>query len=308
MRAAVEKYVNQKWDDLNSAVDVEYAMQNCYNELIASLRIDLGILYDVNSEFEVYQHYNEPPNLLEVLYHNYLIGKDVELLIRDKGFYGEKFFDNPDFFIWPEKEKTPNNNELLIINNEDVQSQDPIFRLLEKDFSDISAIFFDYACKKQLLRKISFRNTDRVINSDNSDTQIDPSSQITQHQLEPRNVFNNVPIEKVRAFFGNLCDDDKLVLTECELDLFISRAFQGASTIEKQTLNTAFVNKTSIVKLFHLFYIACTNNQKFEPRKNCIEKYRRLLSDNFTNWEQAGKVTNFSRNRMHQWGETKTIG
>ena len=306
MREAVEKFVNQKWDELNSAVDVEYAIRHCYHELMASIRFDLGIDWDVYSEYEVYCHWDDKPHLLEVLYHRYLIGKDIELLIREESFYANNFIDNPVFFILPVIETMPNDKEVdeppIISDNNYKHSQVPIFRLSENDFTEISASFFEYVCKKQLLRKLSFRHTNRDVDLVN---QIDQSPQFIQHQLEARNVFNNVRIEKVRAFFGQLCDDDKLVLTEAELGNFISRAFHGDLSIEKQTLNTSLTKKTMIVKLFHLFYQKSIANFSYEPRRHCIEKYVELLTDNFYNYEYAIVSKNFSRSPKHSiWRES----
>ena len=234
--------------------------------------------------------------LLPILYHNYLIGKDVELLIREESFYANNFIDNPVFFILPVIEKIHDDKEVK-------QSQVPIFRLSENDFKEISTRFFEFVCKEELVRKISLRHRNKDVDLVN---QIDQSRQFTQHQFEARNVFNNVPLEKVIAHFKQLCEKDRLVLTELQFNNFINRAFLGNTSIEKQSFDTSKVSKTKIIKLFHVFYQKCDIKWDYEKPNIHITKYVKLLTDNFSNWEYKSVSDNFSRtgNRTPYWDET----
>jgi hypothetical protein len=242
------------------------------------------------------------------------MGENVEMIIKSEEFY--RIFHKDDELLFQkvvahgdidtDKVNVELDAKMNEGGNHDVEFppfENYQFCLSKELYDEIYIDTFNFICLKEVLRAIQKHIENLELN--NKQNPIAPNTSLENDNSN--NVFNNVRIEKVRAFFGQLCDDDNLVLTEAELGFFISRAFHGDLSIEKQTLSTALIKKTMIVKLFHLFYQECTNNSKFEPRKNCIEKYKRLLTDNFTNWDQAGEVTNFSRNTVHKWGE-KMLG
>jgi len=296
MRAAVEEYVNQKLIELNmeidSAVDRDYA--------VGFFKIQLKKYNSILS--------NNRGSASQYIYHKYLMGENVEMIIKSEEFYRIFYPDNKLLFhkvvahgdIDTDKVNVELDAKMNEGGNHDAEFppfENYQFCLSKELYDEIHIDTFDFICLKEVLRAIEKHIENLELN--NKQNPIVPNTSLENDNSN--NVFNNVRIEKVRAFFGQLCDDDKLVLTEAELGFFISRAFHGDLSIEKQTLSTALIKKTMIVKLFHLFYQECTNNSKFEPRKNCIEKYKRLLTDNFTNWDQMGEVTNFSRNTVHNW-------
>jgi hypothetical protein len=293
MRAAVEEYVNQKLIELNlkidSAVDRDYA--------VGFFKIELKKFNSILS--------NNGGSASQYIYHKYLMGENVEMIIKSEEFYRIFYPDNELLFqkvvahgdIDTDKVNVELDAKMNEGGNRDAEFppfENYQFCLSKGLYDEISIDTFDFICLKEVLRAIQKHIENLELN--NKQNPIVPNTSLENDNSN--NVFNNVRIEKVRAFFGQLCDDDKLVLTEAELGNFISRAFHGDLSIEKQTLKTTHIKKVHIINLFHRFYKKCKGDWKLEYRRNCIEKYKGLLTENFTNWEQAGKLNNFSRDIM----------
>ena len=121
------------------------------------------------------------------------------------------------------------------------------------------------------------------------------------------NIFNSMPLDEVRRWFMQLADNNstngKPFLTPEQVEQFIERAFLGHTNIPDLTFNVADGERTSITKLFYLFYQRCTNDYAIEPTKHCKEKYVRLLTDHFTNYKYKTVFSTFnnSKNAPKQW-------
>ena len=199
------------------------------------------------------------------------------------------------------------------------------FRLTEDLYNELYAQVFDFICFKEMIRIFSDRlqllrveknesilnknSSIGVLNSDNISQNFTEVSTVFKNAnfdecLIGDNKFNNVPIEKVIAFFKQLCDKDKLVLSELEFNHFIQRAFLGNISIEKQTFNTSKVRKTMIIKMFHQFYQVSINKFNYEKPNIRKDKYVKLLTDNFSNWDHKSVSDNFSRIGPHIWNES----
>lgn len=298
MREAVEKFVNHWLMKINlkidSAVDRNYAIEYFEKEQ-----------KKWDSIFNSRPETNNESAALNYLYHNYLMGEDVSEILKKEDFYARYFYGNDLLFCplnLPETKDYENTEDIIDDKNVENDNQieiryEPIpkfrFQLTDALYDDLYNQTFDFICIKELLRKFkddAFQK--KLSNLPISNTLIPELG----HSSDINNVFNGVPLDAVKKFFNQLCQKDIEVLTPIQLNNFISRAFLGDSSIEKQTLNTSHINKTMIIKLFHLFYKASIQKSSYETRSNCIEKYLKLLTDNFNNWEHTKISNNFSRN------------
>ena len=137
-----------------------------------------------------------------------------------------------------------------------------------------------------------------------------PTVSVPLADHRPNNFNRPMHLAEVRKWFIQLAENNskngKPFLTIEQVGQFIERAFVGNVTIQKLTLNMAEGERTSITKLFYLFYQRCTNDYAIEPTKHCKEKYVRLLTDNFTNYNYNTVFGTFnnSRNAPKQWNTT----
>lgn len=122
------------------------------------------------------------------------------------------------------------------------------------------------------------------------------------------NIFNPpMTIDEIEKWFiqlaNNKSKNGKPFLTVEQVHQFISRAFLGKSEEPKLRINMAEGERTSITKLFYLYYQRCIQDYAIEPTKQCKEKYVRLLTDNFTNYnyDTVFGTFNNSRNAPKQW-------
>jgi hypothetical protein len=298
MREAVEKFVNHWLMEINlkidSAVDRNYAIEYFEKE-----QKKWDSIYNSRPEP------NKESAAVNYLYHNYLMGEDVAEILKKENFYAHYFYGNDLFFCplnLPETKDHDNTEDIIDDKNDENDNQIEIryeptpefrFRLTDELYDDLYKQTFDFICIKELLRRFKDDTIqNKLSNLPISNTLISKLGQSS----DINNEFNGVPLDLVRKFFNQLCHKDIDVLTPIQLNNFISRAFQGDSSIEKQTLNTSHISKTMIIKLFHLFYKASIQDFSYENSKCGIEKYQKLLTDNFNNWEHAKISNNFSRN------------
>jgi hypothetical protein len=298
MRAAVEDFVNRKIIEFNlkidSSIDREYAIE------------------DFNNEQKKYDSiFDKPSPASRHLYHKYLMGEDIGGILKNEEFYLTFFYGDELFFCrekMPEtkyNDKTDDATDVKVDENDNdrVMSVEPPpqyhFQLTDELYNDIYKQTFDFICQKEFVRKFKDVFTQNKLSSLPISSKVLPALGSSSDE----NVFNGVPLNLVKVFFNQLCDQK--ALTPTQLDNFILRAFQGDLSIEKQTLNTSLTKKTMIVKLFHLFYQKSIANFSWEPRRHCIEKYVELLTDNFYNCEHTVVLKNFSRNvKFHIWIDT----
>ncbi len=109
----------------------------------------------------------------------------------------------------------------------------------------------------------------------------------------------NIPIEHFKVFKEKSSKNGKPFLTIVQFDLFIQRAFHGDSEISKQTFNVGNREKLFIVKRFHQFYDIAA--KEYENTTQCRDKYIKLLTDNFTNWEYQDIKNNFGNKVKVDW-------
>ena len=126
-----------------------------------------------------------------------------------------------------------------------------------------------------------------------------------------KNLFNPpMSLDEIRNWFIQLAENNsensKPFLSVEQVDQFIERAFAGNTQLPKLTLNIAKGERTSITKLFYLYFQRCIQDYAIEPTKHCKEKYVRLLTDNFTNYNHKAVFANFNKSMTanKQWDKT----
>jgi len=123
------------------------------------------------------------------------------------------------------------------------------------------------------------------------------------------NKFNNkMPIDIAINHFKVFMEkksksDDQPFLTPEQFNLFIQRAFGCNTSIPQQTINYGNTEKMFIVKRFVEFYDLSTKKRIYEDTGQCLEKYIKLLTDNFKNWNYDTVANNISkaRNVARSW-------
>ena len=105
--------------------------------------------------------------------------------------------------------------------------------------------------------------------------------------------------EHFKVFVTTESKNGNLFLTNEQLNSFIKRAVEGNKEIEKQTLNWANREKLFLVKRFYQFYTLAVD--RYENTTQCKEKYIKLLTDNFTNWDFKNIKSNFANKVKRQW-------
>lgn len=288
MRAAVEDFVNKKMIEINlkidSSIDRDYAMEY------------------FNSERKKYDSIiNNASSASKYLYHKYLMGEDVSRILKNEEFYLIFYYGDELFFLKEKMPKTKEDAKTEVVidvevddnGNERVMPMEPPpqyqFQLTDELFDDIYKQTFDFICHKELLRLLKGDCNQNKLSSLPITNTVIPALGYSSD----KNIFNGVPLNMVKDFFNQLCN--KNVLTPTQLDNFIMRAFQGDLSIGKQTLNTIKYKEIAIINLFHIFYQQCVAIPQFEPQRNSIKKYKGLLIENFTNWEDRDELKNFSR-------------
>ena len=116
------------------------------------------------------------------------------------------------------------------------------------------------------------------------------------------NQFNKVPLLQVFRYFMQLVDEtENSFLTKEEVIKFIDKAFCGNKSLESITIQNIKGKKSLIQDLFHNFYADCTNDFQYEVTKHSKEKYVKLITDNFTNWEFSKVFKNFPSSKSKYW-------
>lgn len=107
-----------------------------------------------------------------------------------------------------------------------------------------------------------------------------------------------MPIETARMHFGKLTKNKSMngkpFLTEEALESFIQRAFSGNTALPKQEINlNPNRERAHVYNVFYQFYL--TASKDWEPGIQCREKYIRLLTENFENWDYERAKNNFTK-------------
>jgi hypothetical protein len=256
---------------------------------------------------------NRASSASKYLYHKYLLGEDVGGILKNEEFYLNFFHGDELFFcreMMPTAKEDAKTEVVTDIEVDDncIESLMPVepppqyrFQLTDELYADIYKQTFEFICHKELLRLIQGDFYQSKLSSLPISSKVLPALGSSSDE----NVFNGVPLILVKVFFNQLCN--KKALTPTQLDNFILRAFQGDLSIEKQTLNTIETKEIAIINLFHIFYRECTAIPQFEPQKNSIKKYKGLLTENFTNWENRDELKNFSRTTSYTIWHKETV-
>lgn len=128
------------------------------------------------------------------------------------------------------------------------------------------------------------------------------SNEVEQKQFnEQKNKFNGMGIDKVREHFLQLTTsinkNKQPYLTESQLELFLEQVFIEGKTLEANKIDINYSNgaKKEIYRLFYEFYTQSISSIKIESSLNCKEKYVRLLTDNFNNFDYKKFSNNFNK-------------
>ena len=134
--------------------------------------------------------------------------------------------------------------------------------------------------------------------------EIDRENTPSVHEQPINHFCAKMPLEVARKHFKKLTinkskGNNEPFLTNVQLDLFIKQAFEENIEIEKLTLNLApYKEKLFLVKLFYQFYEL---GIEYEGTSQCQDKYIRLLTDNFTNWDYDNIKNNFGNKVQKVW-------
>ena len=118
------------------------------------------------------------------------------------------------------------------------------------------------------------------------------------------NIFQkSMPIELAVSHFKKLTENNskngRPFLTEEQLDVFIKKAFCGVPDLTKQTFNQAHRGEKFIIQyVFREFY---DTNWFYFGTGQVQDKFIKLLTENFTDWDYENVRNNFSKK------PTKTI-
>lgn len=111
----------------------------------------------------------------------------------------------------------------------------------------------------------------------------------------------NIPKEHFKVFtISNSKNKNSPFLSIEQFNSFIEKAFTGKTELPKQTFNLApHKEKLYIIKRFYEFYLIAVKD--FEKTSQCKEKYIKLLSDNFINWDYEQIKNNFGNKVKRDW-------
>lgn len=113
-----------------------------------------------------------------------------------------------------------------------------------------------------------------------------------------------MPLEQVidhfRVFANKKSKNGKPFLTLEQLDLFIQRAFVENKIIECQKFNFTRGEKQPIINRFHELYQKAVL-EGWESNQHCQDKYVKLISENFSNWDYNKLKQNFRDKRNYDW-------
>lgn len=125
--------------------------------------------------------------------------------------------------------------------------------------------------------------------------------------VQEENNFNSMPLDDVRKWFmqlaTNKATNNKPYLSLKQVDDFIKRAFIGNKDIPKLSFNMEGGDRMNIQYLFFLYGNYCKNILGIEPTRGCKEKYVKLLTDNFTNYDYKTVFGAFHKPASIRWSK-----
>ncbi len=151
---------------------------------------------------------------------------------------------------------------------------------------------------------------DEIKNSENKFWKGMPMDKVINHFekefKDKENKFNKVPLIQVYKYFMQLAEEpEKPFLTSAEVFDFIDKSFCCNTEIDKLEFTNTNKKQGLIWKLFHNFYEDCTNSTLYDTTKHTKEKYVKLITDNFTNWDYRAVYDNFANANSRHWKRLK---
>lgn len=148
----------------------------------------------------------------------------------------------------------------------------------------------------QFLSTVIFADKTNAPNNDKPETSL--------QYPEVTNIFcRGMPIGKAEKHFSEFerpGKNKKPFLTEEQIELFIKKAFYGEQGIHKQSFNYNPQRETGLI-IYHFYQFYClAQNEHFEDSNQCRDKYIKLLTDNFINWDFNKVRKNFAKKYKHQ--------
>ncbi|GAB3955417.1 hypothetical protein GCM10028805_43030 [Spirosoma harenae] len=190
---------------------------------------------------------------------------------------------------------------ILQADTQESTSQEELWNTIWPRFKDCQRAYQLTAYLKWLKEKCHLYSSSNTANGTpfaSPDPQPDSRNNIFNHPLS---------LDEVKKWFVQLAENKstngKPFLTTGQVDQFIDRAFVGKTDLPKLTLNIAEGERDSVKKLFYLFFKRCTQDYAIEPTTQCKEKYVRLLTDNFSNYnyEIVFNTFNKPKNSNKKW-------
>lgn len=189
-------------------------------------------------------------------------------------------------------------NILIRLKDFENQAKSPEYHVVSREYGSNYALLHTHLQKlvKRIIASFSLN-----ISLEDPIPQIDSEESIN---LESKNLFNSIPIKKVKGFFEKftllqLSKDAETVLKSNQVDIFLKRAFIEPFTSEtyREKLKMHFTpnrfNQKIIEYIFFKFYYIAKD--KFSENRNTKRKYVKLLNDNFEGFDEDTIYDNFEK-------------
>jgi hypothetical protein len=120
---------------------------------------------------------------------------------------------------------------------------------------------------------------------------------------ETNNFCSKMPLNFARKHFKVFVDTDSnnksKFLTDTQFEVFIQRAFLGNQNTQKQKMNIGTRETQFIVRRFYEFYTEAI--KELYENQQSRDKFIKLLTDNFENWEFEKVKSNFNKPVKRKW-------
>jgi hypothetical protein len=148
---------------------------------------------------------------------------------------------------------------------------------------------------------LEWYNVERVTISDIKE--IDDVQEHGNTALSENHFCKRMPLSFAREHFKVLVYTDSnnksKFLTDTQFEKFIQRAFLGNKKIPKQQINFTTRENQFVVKRFYEFYIEAV--KEYYESQQSRDKFIKLLTDNFKNWEFEKVKSNFNKSVKRKW-------
>jgi len=270
---------------------IEFDIDGDFKQLdivLKLLSLELYYFFDVLSVLEKKQLVARCLDILNIndcreeLQSNYSIVQ--ELFSNYRAFYYNEIFD-----------KIPDNQKKLEATNEIIDFLNRT-GALKKSLDIPSSKSFKNLKKFSKSKKEYFRDA-LFLNEERKKSNIE-APKIFGVYNDYTNIFQkSMPIDEAVSHFKKLTENNSKngspFLTTEQLDIFIRKAFCGVKDLPKQTFNQAPSGEKSIIQyVFREFYDA---NWDYFGTGQVQDKFIKLLTENFTDWDYKNVRNNFSK-------------